>query len=43
MSDNLITTYFEESKAALKQEYESMIQQIKEMLAESKRKTLSKI
>ncbi|HET6730125.1 MAG TPA: hypothetical protein VFH04_00850 [Nitrososphaeraceae archaeon] len=43
MSDNIITSYFEESKALLKEEYEAMVQQIREMLAECKRKALSKI
>jgi hypothetical protein len=43
MSDNIITNFSEESKGALKEEYETMIEQTKEMLGECKRKALSKI
>jgi hypothetical protein len=43
MSDNIITGYFEESKTLLKKEYENLVKQIKEMLAECNRKALSKI
>jgi hypothetical protein len=43
MSENIITTYFEESKGVLKKEYETMVEHTKEMLGECKRKALSKI
>jgi predicted choloylglycine hydrolase len=43
MSDNIITNFSEESKGVLKKEYETMIEQTKEMLGECKRKALSKI
>ncbi len=41
-SANDISTYFEKSKADLKTEHESMIKKIKEEIAASKRKALSK-
>jgi hypothetical protein len=43
MSENIITSFSEESKDVLKKEYENMVQQTKEMLGESKRRALSKI
>lgn len=43
MSDSIITSYFEESKAALKKEFDIVMQQTKETLSECKRKTLSKV
>jgi hypothetical protein len=43
MSDNIITNFSEESKGVLKKEFETMIEQTKEMLGECKRKALSKI
>ena len=43
MSENIITSFFEESKDVLKKEYETMVEQTKEMLGECKRKALSKI
>jgi hypothetical protein len=43
MSENIITTFFEESKGVLKKEYETMVEHTKEMLGECKRKALSKI
>jgi hypothetical protein len=43
MSENIITNFSEESKGVLKIEYETMIEQTKEMLGECKRKALSKI
>jgi hypothetical protein len=43
MSDNIITNFSDESKGALKKEYETMVQETKEMLSECKRKALSKI
>jgi hypothetical protein len=43
MSENIITSFFEESKDFLKKEYETMVEQTKDMLGECKRKALSKI
>jgi hypothetical protein len=43
MSENIITSFSEESKNVLKKEYENMVQQTKEMLGECKRRALSKI
>jgi hypothetical protein len=43
MSENIITSFSEESKGVLKKEHETMVQQTKEMLGECKRKALSKI
>jgi len=43
MSENIISSFSEESKDVLKKEYETMIMQTKGMLTECKRKTLSKI
>jgi hypothetical protein len=43
MSEDIITNYSEGSKDVLKKEYETMIEQMKEMLGEGKRKALSKI
>jgi len=43
MSENIITNFSEESKGVLKKEYETMIEQTKEMLGECRRKALSKI
>jgi hypothetical protein len=43
MSKNIITNFSEESKGVLKKEFETMIEQTKEMLGECKRKALSKI
>jgi hypothetical protein len=42
MSENVIASFFEESKCILKKEDEAMIEQTKEMLGECKRKALSK-
>lgn len=38
-----ISTHFEKAKAQLKSEHESMTQRIKEEVAASKRKALSKV
>jgi hypothetical protein len=38
-----ISSYFEKAKTQLKTEHDSMVQKIRENIAESKRKTLSKI
>jgi hypothetical protein len=38
-----ISTHFEKAKAQLKSEHESMTQKIKEEVAASKRKALSKV
>jgi hypothetical protein len=43
MSENIITSFFKESKDVLKKEYETMVEQTKDMLGECKRKALSKI
>jgi len=43
MSENIITSFYEESKDVLKKEYETMVQQTKELLGECKRRALSKI
>jgi hypothetical protein len=43
MSENIITSFFEESRDVLKKEYETMVEQTKVMLGECKRKALSKI
>ena len=43
MSENIITSFSEKSKDVLKKEYETMVDQMKEMLGECKRKALSKI
>ncbi|MGA7369536.1 MAG: hypothetical protein WBX01_10445 [Nitrososphaeraceae archaeon] len=43
MSENIISNFSEESKDVLKKEYETMVEQTKEMLGECKRKALSKI
>lgn len=42
MSENVITSFFEESKGILKKEYEAMAEQTKQILGECKRKALSK-
>jgi len=42
MTDD-ISGYFEKAKAQLKSEHESMAQRIKEEIAASKRKALSKV
>jgi hypothetical protein len=42
MSDD-ISGHFEKSEAQLKSEHESMVQKIKEEVAASKRKALSKV
>jgi hypothetical protein len=42
MTDD-ISAYFEKAKAQLKSEHESMAQKIKEEVAASKRKALSKV
>ncbi|HWS20295.1 MAG TPA: hypothetical protein VN239_06370 [Nitrososphaera sp.] len=38
-----ILSYFEKAKAQLKSEHDSMVQRIKDDIAASKRKTLSKV
>ncbi|MGH9912772.1 MAG: hypothetical protein ACRD4J_05020 [Nitrososphaeraceae archaeon] len=43
MSENIITSFYEESRDVLKKEYETMVQQTKEMLGECKRRALSKL
>lgn len=43
MSENIITSLSEKSKDVLKKEYETMVQETKDMLAECKRKALAKI
>jgi hypothetical protein len=43
MSESIITSFYEESKDVLKKEYETMVEQTKEMLGECKRKALSKL
>jgi hypothetical protein len=43
MSESIIASFYEESKEVLKKEYETMVQQTKEMLGECKRKALSKL
>jgi hypothetical protein len=43
MSENIIESLSEKSKDVLKKEYESMVQETKEKLAECKRKTLARI
>jgi hypothetical protein len=42
MTDD-ISGYFETAKTQLKSEHDSMVQRIKEEIAASKRKTLSKV
>jgi hypothetical protein len=42
MSENIITSFYEESKDVLKKEYENMVQQTKELLDECKRRALSR-
>ena len=42
MSENIITSFYEESKDVLKKEYENMVQQTKELLGEGKRRALSR-
>ena len=42
MTDN-ISGHFEKAKAQLKSEHESMVQKIKEEIAASKRRALSKV
>jgi hypothetical protein len=42
MSENVIASFFEESKGVLKKECDAMIEQTKGMLGECKRKALSK-
>ncbi|HET9612814.1 MAG: hypothetical protein WBL68_12310 [Nitrososphaeraceae archaeon] len=42
MSENIITSFYEESKDVLKKEYENMVQQTKELLGECKRRALSR-
>lgn len=43
MSENIIASLSEKSKDVLKKEYETMVQEMQAMLAECKRKALSKI
>lgn len=43
MSESIIKSFYEESKDVLKKEYETMVQQTKEMLGECKRRALSKV
>lgn len=43
MSENIITSFYEESRDVLKKEYETMVQQTKEMLGECRRRALSKL
>jgi hypothetical protein len=38
-----ISSYFEKAKAQLKTEHDSMVEKIRNNIAESKRKTLSKV
>jgi hypothetical protein len=40
---NEISSYFEKAKTQLKTEHDSMVEKIRDNIAESKRKTLSKI
>lgn len=42
MSENVIKSFFEESKGVLKKEYEVIAEQTKQILGECKRKALSK-
>ena len=42
MTDD-ISSYFEKAKAQLKTEHDSMVEKIRNNIAESKRKTLSKV
>jgi hypothetical protein len=42
MTDD-ISSYFEKAKTQLKSEHDSMVQRIKEEIAASKRKALSKV
>ena len=43
MSDDIIASHFEKSRARLKVEHDSMVQKIKEEIQNSKKKTLTKI
>jgi hypothetical protein len=43
MSENIITSLSEKSKDVLKKEYDTMVREMQDMLAQCKRKALSKI
>lgn len=43
MTHDIISSYFDKARAALKAEHDSMVQKIKEQVVQNKQKTISKI
>ena len=43
MTHDIISSYFDKARAALKAEHDSMVQKIKEQIGQGKQKTMSKI